>query len=117
MVPSNYPIALSVCKLLCRGYSYINVTSDSVLYWACSILVDAIFHAIPVPPEFVWVEAAGILGDISGVKLISDRFYKKALSAHPFSMKLWSCYYNLSKSRGYVSTVIQKARERGIEVG
>ncbi|KAL9365388.1 hypothetical protein Peur_043261 [Populus x canadensis] len=117
MVPSNYPIALSVCKLLCRGYSYINVTSDSVLYWVCSILVDAIFHAIPVPPEFVWVEAAGILGDISGVELISDRFYKKALSAHPFSMKLWSCYYNLSKSRGYVSTVIQKARERGIEVG
>ncbi|KAJ6429109.1 hypothetical protein OIU84_020696 [Salix udensis] len=64
MVPSNYPLALSVCKLVCRGYSSINVTSDSVLYWACSILVNAIFHAIPVPPELVWVEAAGILSGI-----------------------------------------------------
>jgi hypothetical protein len=117
IVPSNYPLAFSVCKLLCRGYSSINVTSDSVLYWACSILVNAIFHAIPIPPEYAWVEAAGILGDISGIELISDSFYKKALSAHPFSVKLWTCYYNLSKTRGYASTVVQKARERGIEVG
>ncbi|CAK7325646.1 unnamed protein product [Dovyalis caffra] len=117
MVPSNYPLAFSVGKLLCRGYSSINVTSDSVLYWACSILVNAIFHAIPMPPEYVWVEAAGILGDISGIEFISDRFYKKALTAHPFSAKLWSCYYNLSKTRGDAGTVARKARERGIEVG
>ncbi|XP_034928609.1 uncharacterized protein [Populus alba] len=117
IVPSNYPLAFSVCKLLCRGYSSVNVASDSVLYWVCSILVNAIFHAIPIPPEYAWVEAAGILGDISGIELISDRFYKKALSAHPFSVKLWTCYYNLSKTRGYASTVVQKARERGIQVG
>ncbi|KAJ6983193.1 hypothetical protein NC653_026107 [Populus alba x Populus x berolinensis] len=116
IVPSNYPLAFSVCKLLCRGYSSVNVASDSVLYWVCSILVNAIFHAIPIPPEYAWVEAAGILGDISGIELISDRFYKKALSAHPFSVKLWTCYYNLSKTRGYASTVVQKARERGIQM-
>ena len=79
-------------------------------------MVIAIFHAIPIPPEYVWAGAAGILGDISGFELISDRFYKKALSAYPFSVKLWACCYDLSKTRGYASTVVQKARERGIVV-
>lgn len=117
IVPSNYQLAFSVCKLLSRGYYSTDVTSGSILYWASSTLVNAIFHAVPIAPEYVWVEAAGILGDIAGIEFVSDRFYKRALVVYPFSRRLWNCCYNLSKTRGDVSTVVEAAREKGIEVG
>ncbi|KAL5733279.1 hypothetical protein ACOSQ2_032971 [Xanthoceras sorbifolium] len=116
IVPSNYLLAFSVCKLLSRGYNPCDVNLASVLFWASSTLVSAIFHAVPVAPEYVWVEAAGTLGNIKGIEAISERFYKRALSVYPFSIKLWKCYYKLSETEGNTNTVVEAAREKGIEL-
>ncbi|KAK1571340.1 hypothetical protein Q3G72_015369 [Acer saccharum] len=116
IVPSNYLLAFSVCKLLSRGYNLGDGNLTGVLFWASSTLVSAIFHAIPVAPEYVWVEAAGILGDITGIESISERFYKRALSVYPFSIKLWKCYYKLSETKGDANAVVEAAREKGIEL-
>jgi hypothetical protein len=116
ILPSNYPLAISVCKLLSREYNSTNVTCASVLFWGSSTLVSAIFHAIPIPPEYVWVEAAGILGNLAGIEAICERFYKRAFSVYPFSVKLWKSYYNLSKAIGNASTVVEAAKEKGIEL-
>ncbi|KAL6126603.1 hypothetical protein ACLB2K_074650 [Fragaria x ananassa] len=67
ITPSNYPLAISVCKLLISGNHETDSTSVSVLFWACSNLVSAIFHAVPIPPEYIWVEAAEILGNMNTV--------------------------------------------------
>ncbi|XP_050209115.1 uncharacterized protein LOC126659830 isoform X2 [Mercurialis annua] len=117
IVPDNYPLAFSACKLLTKGEHFINLTSGSMLYWASSTLANAIFHAIPIAPEYKWLDAAGILDDIAGIELIRERFYRKALSAYPFSVKLWKRYHNLSKTRGDVSFVVEAARAKGIELG
>ncbi|XP_021647068.2 uncharacterized protein LOC110640171 isoform X2 [Hevea brasiliensis] len=117
IVPSNYQLAFSACKLLSRGEHFSEVSSGSMLYWASSTLVSAIFHAIPIAPEYVWVNAAGILEGIEGTELISERFYRRALSAYPLSIKLWNCYYNLSKIRGDANSIVEAAREKGIELG
>ncbi|CAN1338828.1 hypothetical protein LINPERPRIM_LOCUS38239 [Linum perenne] len=101
MVPSNYPLVVSV-----------------------SILVDSIFHTVPVAPECVWAEVAQILSDTNGAAdILSERFYKRALSVYPFSKKLWCWYKELVKDRkggGHDSTndvaVEEAARKRGIEV-
>ncbi|XP_042954237.1 uncharacterized protein LOC122290554 isoform X2 [Carya illinoinensis] len=113
ILPSNYPLAMSVCKLLRRNSNFTNVASAGILFWASSTLVGAIFHAIPIPPEYVWVEAADILGNIAGNEAISERFYEKAFSVYPFSVNLWKFYYNLSKTRGNASTVVEAAKEKG----
>ncbi|KAJ8768503.1 hypothetical protein K2173_022596 [Erythroxylum novogranatense] len=115
MVPSNYQLAFSVFKKLSRDNT-LDVTSGSLLFWACSTLVDAIFHAIPIAPECVWVEASGILGDIADIDMISERFYKRALSVYPFSLKLWHSYYKWVKTKGDASSVLDAAREKGIEL-
>ncbi|XP_048232015.1 uncharacterized protein LOC8265969 isoform X1 [Ricinus communis] len=117
IVPSNYQLAFSACKLLSKGENFIDVPSGSMLYWASITLVNSIFHAIPIAPEYVWVDAAGFLDDIAGIELICERFYRKALSVYPFSIKLWNCYYNLSKTRGHATSVLEAAREKGIELG
>ncbi|KDO67695.1 hypothetical protein CISIN_1g000307mg [Citrus sinensis] len=118
IVPSNYQLAFSVFKLLNKDHNP-NITDavpESVLFWASSSLVSAIFHAVPVAPEYVWVEAAGILGNISSIEEISERFFKRALSVYPFSIKLWKCYYDLSKTKGDLNTIVKAAREKGIEL-
>jgi hypothetical protein len=114
ILPSNYPLAISACKLLSRNYNSANVAN--VLFWASSNLVSAIFHAIPIPPEYVWVEAAGILGNMVGNEAISERFYKSAFSVYPFSVKLWKSYYDLSKTTGNTSSIVEAAKEKGIEL-
>ncbi|KAM4104531.1 hypothetical protein ACJW30_06G165000 [Castanea mollissima] len=115
ILPSNYPLAISVCKLLSRNDN--SNASASVLFWASLNLVSAIFHAIPIPPECVWVEAAGILGNIAGNEAISERFYERAFSVYPFSVKLWKSYYDLSKkTTGNTSSVVDAAKEKGIEL-
>lgn len=115
ILPSNYPLAISVCKLLSRNDN--SNASASVLFWASLNLVSAIFHAIPIPPECVWVEAAGILGNIAGNEAISERFYERAFSVYPFSVKLWKSYYDLSKkTTGNTSSVVEAAKEKGIEL-
>ncbi|GAY45243.1 hypothetical protein CUMW_088050 [Citrus unshiu] len=118
IVPSNYQLAFSVFKLLNKDHNP-NITDavpESVLFWASSSLVSAIFHAVPVAPEYVWVETAGILGNISSIEEISERFFKRALSVYPFSIKLWKCYYDLSKTKGDSNTIVKAAREKGIEL-
>ncbi|XP_050385172.1 uncharacterized protein LOC126801759 [Argentina anserina] len=114
LTPSNYQFAISVCKLLNNGSHETDITLASVLFWASSNLVDAIFHAVPIPPEFVWIEAAQILGNMVNVEVISERFYKRALSVYPFSVKLWKSYYMLSvMTTGNVNTVVETAKEKG----
>ncbi|KAM5556297.1 hypothetical protein ABKV19_023939 [Rosa sericea] len=114
ITPSNYQLAISVCKLLITGNNATDITSVSVLFWASSNLVSAIFHAVPIPPEYVWVEAAEILGNMVNVEVISERFYKRALSVYPFSVKLWKSYYMLSMmTTGNMNTVVETAKEKG----
>jgi hypothetical protein len=116
ILPSNYLLAISLCKLLSREYNSTNVTCASLLFWGSSTLVSAIFHAIPIPPEYVWVEAAGILGNLAGIEASCERFYERAFSVYPFSVKLWKSYYNLSKAIGNTSTVVEAAKKKGIEL-
>lgn len=116
ILPSNYPLAICVCKLLGSKNVPPGFTCASVLFWASSTLVSAFFHAIPIPPEYVWVEAADTLGNLAGTEAISKRFYSRALSVYPFSVKLWKSYYNLSKVIGNTSTVVEAAKEKGIEL-
>ncbi|GLT43873.1 hypothetical protein SLA2020_178000 [Shorea laevis] len=115
IVPSNYKFVISLCKLLSRGYRCGCFASSNILFWASSTLMNAIFCAIPIPPEHVWVEAAGILGNILGTEARHERFYKKALSVYPFSVKLWQCYHNQSNTTSR-TIVVEAARERGIEL-
>ncbi|XVE69144.1 hypothetical protein DITRI_Ditri09bG0127000 [Diplodiscus trichospermus] len=115
IAPSNYELAFSVCKILKRGDSF-KVISPSLLFWVSSNLVDAFFHAIPIPPEFEWVKAADTLDNIPGIDAILDRFYKKALAVYPFSLKLWQYYHNLTKIKGDGNNVVEAARKRGIEL-
>ncbi|KDP44997.1 hypothetical protein JCGZ_01497 [Jatropha curcas] len=117
IVPSNYQLAISACKLLSRGEQFTEMAPGSMLYWASSALVNAIFHAVPIAPEYIWIDAAGILDGIAGIDLISERFYKRALSVYPFSIKLWNRYYNISKTRGDASSVLEAARGKGIGLG
>ncbi|PQM42446.1 zinc finger C3H1 domain-containing protein isoform X2 [Prunus yedoensis var. nudiflora] len=102
--------------MLSSGSNAGDVTSLSALFWASSNLVSAIFHAVPIPPEYLWVEAAEVLG--ASVEPISERFYKRALSVYPFSVKLWKSYSILSMmTTGNTNTVVEAAKEKGIELG
>ncbi|XP_065870973.1 uncharacterized protein [Euphorbia lathyris] len=117
ILPSNYKLAISVCNQLIKGENSIDVTSgSSMLYWASSTLVNTLFHAIPIAPEYVWVDAANILNCMAGIESISERFHKRALTVYPFSIKLWNCYYSLSKMRGDATSVVEAAREKGITI-
>ncbi|XP_039051686.1 uncharacterized protein LOC120193179 isoform X2 [Hibiscus syriacus] len=115
LAPSNYELMFSVCKMLSRGDHGRDVSS-SILFWASSTLVDAFFHAVPIPPELAWVNAADIMDNIPGMEAILARFYRKAVTAYPFSLKLWKCYYNLTSKIGDRNIVVEAARELGIEL-
>lgn len=116
--PGNYHLAMSVCKLLTRGQSASprDASSDSVLFWGSLHLMNAISEATPVAPEFIWVEAAGVLGNLMDNKELSEKFHKRALSVYPFSMNLWKSYLMLSKSSGNMDAVAGAAKEKGIEL-
>uniref|UniRef100_A0A9I9DWU1 Putative zinc-finger domain-containing protein n=1 Tax=Cucumis melo TaxID=3656 RepID=A0A9I9DWU1_CUCME len=117
MLPSNYQLVLSVCKQLSNGDNYSSqAASPSLIFWACSNLITAIFNCVPIPPEFIWVEAANILVNVKGLEAITERFHKRALSVYPFSVQLWKSYYSMCKTRGDTSTVLQEVNERGIEL-
>lgn len=116
MLPSNYQLVLSVCKQLCNGDNSSQVASPSLIFWACSNLISAIFSSVPIPPEFIWVEAANILVNVKGFEAIYERFHKRALSVYPFSVQLWKSYYNICKTRGDTSAVLREVNERGIEL-
>ncbi|XP_038890115.1 uncharacterized protein LOC120079791 isoform X3 [Benincasa hispida] len=116
MLPSNYQLVLSVCKQLCNGDDSSQAASASLIFWACSNLISAIFSSVPIPPESVWVEAANILINVKGFEAIIERFHKRALSVYPFSVQLWTSYYNMCKTRGDTSAVLREVNERGIEL-
>nr|XP_027188819.1 uncharacterized protein LOC101514217 isoform X2 [Cicer arietinum] len=116
VVPYNFQLAMSVCKLLSKDYSSSDLNSTSLWFWACSTLVNAIMNAIPIPPEFVWVEAAELLHNAMGIEAVAQRFYKKALSVYPFSIMLWKYYYNLFLSIGDANNIVEEAKERGINL-
>ncbi|XP_034704624.1 uncharacterized protein LOC117928737 [Vitis riparia] len=114
--PCNYQLAMSACKqLLSRGHSS-GDASASVLFWGSSLLINAISQAIPVAPEFIWVEAAGILDNLMDNQVLSLNFHKRALSLYPFSIRLWKSYLMLSKITGNMDSVVAAAKEKGIEL-
>ncbi|MBA0666088.1 hypothetical protein Goklo_002542 [Gossypium klotzschianum] len=112
LVPSNYELMFSVCKVLSQGDCFRDV-SPSLMFWASSTLVDAFFHAIPIAPEFVWVKAANIMDNVPGIETILARFYRKALAVYPFSLTLWQSYHTLTDKTDD-RNVTEEARERGI---
>ncbi|XP_076910629.1 uncharacterized protein LOC143568335 isoform X2 [Bidens hawaiensis] len=113
MRPTNYGLALSICK----NQSDANA---SVSFWASVQLIDSLFQAVPVAPESVWVEAAGLLKDVAGFSAILESFHKRALSIYPFSLKLWKSYRELydndNDSTNQVNAVVEMAREKGIKL-
>ncbi|KAK3034423.1 hypothetical protein RJ639_033694 [Escallonia herrerae] len=115
VVPANYQLAISVCKLLSRSSNSQNISAN-VSFWASSLLVTALFQAVPVAPEHVWLEAADVLHNLTDIQPICESFYKRALSVYPYSMKLWKSYLNLFKVAGKASEVKEAAIERGINI-
>ncbi|KAL8103027.1 hypothetical protein AgCh_027530 [Apium graveolens] len=115
ILPANYQLAISVCKLLSRTSSSAVVTS-SVSYWASSVLVNALFRTVPVAPEYVWVEAASVLHDLDNIHPISLSFHQRALTVYPFSLKLWNSYLSQCKITGDENAVKSEAARRGIEI-
>ncbi|KFK36849.1 hypothetical protein AALP_AA4G179700 [Arabis alpina] len=113
LVPSNYPLALSVTKLLMKEP---DSGSSGVHFWAGLNLVSTISCAIPVAPEYIWVEAGEILSNINGFKTRAERFLSKAVSVYPMSVKLWRCYRTVARSieerRGI--EIEEAAKKKGI---
>lgn len=114
--PSNYALAISVCKMLYRENNSTSASSASILFWACFNMVNAICQAMPVPPEHLWVDVAGILCNITGIEAIFERFFKKALSIYPFSAELLNSYRRHSKTTGNMDSVLEAAKEKGIDL-
>ncbi|XP_030489241.2 uncharacterized protein LOC115705912 isoform X1 [Cannabis sativa] len=114
--PSNYELAMSVCRHLSSPNSSTDLTPTSILFWASSNLVSAILHAVPIPPEHVWVEAARILGNVMGVNTISQRFYGRALVVYPFSVKLWKSYQTLYTDIEMKKSIAEEAKAKGLDL-
>ncbi|VVB02719.1 unnamed protein product [Arabis nemorensis] len=95
LVPCNYPLALSVSKLLMKEP---DSGSSGIQFWSGLNLVSTMSCAVPVAPEYIWVEAGEILGNINGFKTRAERFLSKAVSVYPMSVKLWRCYRSVSRS-------------------
>ncbi|KAF3555043.1 hypothetical protein F2Q69_00017660 [Brassica cretica] len=113
LVPCNYPLALSVSKLLRKEEES---GSSGVHFWAGLNLASTISCAMPVAPEYIWVEAGEILSNINGFKTRAERFLSKAVSVYPMSVKLWRCYGSVARSieekRGV--KIEEEARKKGI---
>ncbi|KAL0740166.1 hypothetical protein Bca4012_081679 [Brassica carinata] len=113
LAPCNYPLALSVSKLLKKEEES---GSSGIHFWAGLNLVSAISCAMPVAPEYIWVEAGEILSNVNGFKTRAERFLSKAVSVYPMSVKLWRCYGSVARSieekRGV--KIEEEARKKGI---
>lgn len=115
VVPHNFQLAIAVCKLLTKEYNS-DSNSASLWFWACSNLLNAILDAMPIPPEYVWVEAGELLHNSMGIETICDRFYRRALSVYPFSIMLWKCFYKLYMTSGDAKDAVDAAKQMGIEL-
>ncbi|XP_058208420.1 uncharacterized protein LOC131321424 isoform X1 [Rhododendron vialii] len=116
ILPSNYQLAISVCKLLSERSDAADMSSSSVSFWGSSLLANALFRAVPVAAEYVWVEAAAVLRNLTEIQSISESFHRRALSLYPFSVNLWKSYLDLSLVSGNSTSVMEAARERGIKL-
>ncbi|CAI9092449.1 OLC1v1027678C1 [Oldenlandia corymbosa var. corymbosa] len=114
ILPSNYQLAVMVCKELCKTAKSTNI-SAGLHFWAGSLLVNAFYHAVPVAPEFAWVEAAEVLHALTDSRSIKESFLKKALTVYPFSVKLWKSCLHLSENEGDRELVKEAAKEKGVE--
>ncbi|XP_021861501.2 uncharacterized protein [Spinacia oleracea] len=114
--PANYQLVISVCKLVCRDFDSSNNKSASVLFWASSLLVNTIYHTFPFPPEHVVVEAADLLSKLTSVQEICESFHQRALLVYPFSIKLWKSFLNLTTAASKRVSVVEAAREKGLEL-
>lgn len=116
ILPSNYQLAISVCKLLSERSDAADMSSSGVSFWGSSLLANALFRAVPVAAEYVWVEAAAVLRNLTEIQSISESFHRRALSLYPFSVNLWKSYLDLSLVSGNSTSVMEAARERGIKL-
>ncbi|XP_040385183.1 uncharacterized protein LOC102700851 isoform X2 [Oryza brachyantha] len=116
VLPANYRLALAVGKFVVKHCSSPDPTSIGTRFWASSVLINAIFRAVPVAPESVWLEGASLLEKLQAAETVK-RFYQQATSVYPFSFKLWHAYLNSCKTSGNsTDSIAEAARQRGIEL-
>ncbi|XP_049933710.1 uncharacterized protein LOC116254780 isoform X2 [Nymphaea colorata] len=115
VLPANYKLALSICKWIAHLHDPCSISSTAALFWASSVLVNSILQAFPVAPERIWTEAAEVLGCLD-VDVILERFHQLAISVYPFSISLWRSYFNLHRRLGDPISVVEAAKQRGIEL-
>lgn len=113
LLPSNYQLAISVCKFLIQSSETAKLHAN-VSFWASSLLVNALFLAVPVAPESVWLESAEILCHLTDLPAVSESFHKRALLVHPFSIKLWESYLNLVTDPSEATAIKEAASAKGI---
>jgi hypothetical protein len=116
VLPANYRLALAVGRFAAKHYKGSAATSMGTRFWASSVLINAIFRAVPVAPESVWLEGASLLEKLHTREIVK-RFYQQATSVYPFSFKLWHAHLNSCKaSGGNAEGIMESARQRGIEL-
>ncbi|CAN6472313.1 unnamed protein product [Victoria cruziana] len=114
--PANYKLALSICKSIALLHDPCSISSTAALFWASSVLVNSMLEAFPVAPEKTWTEAAEVLGCLD-MDVILERFHQLAISVYPFSISLWRSYFHLHRRLGDPASVVEAAKQRGIELG
>ncbi|CAN6338634.1 unnamed protein product [Urochloa humidicola] len=116
VLPANYRLALAVGRFVAKRYKGSDATSMGTRFWASSVLINAMFRAVPIAPESVWLEGADLLEKLQTTEIIK-RFYQQATSVYPFSFKLWHAHLNSCKaSGGNTEGIVESARQRGIEL-
>jgi len=115
-LPANYRLGLAVGGFVAKHFSGSDATSTGTRFWASSVLINAIFRAVPVAPESVWLEGADLLQKLHVTEIVK-RFYQQAASVYPFSFKLWHAHLNYCKASGSnTESIVENARQRGIEL-
>ncbi|XP_062202673.1 uncharacterized protein LOC133905004 isoform X2 [Phragmites australis] len=116
VLPANYHLALALGRFVGKHYTGADPTSMGTRFWASSVLINAIFRAVPVAPESVWLEGASLLEKLQAAETVK-RFHQQATSVYPFSYKLWHTYLNTCKASGNnTESIMEAARQRGIEL-
>ncbi|CAM0949529.1 unnamed protein product [Alopecurus aequalis] len=116
ILPANYRLALAVGTYVAKHYTGADPTSMGTRFWASSVLINAIFRAVPVAPESVWIEGTNLLEKLQASEVVK-RFHQQATSVYPFSFKLWHAYLRACKASGSnTESIAEAARQRGIEL-
>lgn len=117
IVPTNHQFVSRVFRLVSKDFDSKDVSASSLLFWASNLLVNSLFEAVPVAPEYVWVEAAALLGSSTTIRDISEKFHERALSVYPFSIRLWKSYVNFRSSvKLNPKPVIELAMKKGLQL-